>query len=105
MKMTDMGRTDLMGEAPSSYEPEPYDYGLCLVLDDDQCEKLGIKTPPAVGTRVMVQASALVKRSGAELEEPGESQGISLSLQIIEMGVSMGGVDKSAAEILYGKKE
>lgn len=83
---------------------EKYGYGLTLYLDEDQCEALGISKALKAGTQVMLQATAIVTSATESLERDGDDKGtdVSLSLQITELGVTVGGTLKNAAEILYG---
>ena len=71
-------------EAP---EPSPYGYGLCLHLNDDQCEALGIKQPLAAGAVVMLTARAYVKEATARAEEDGDDKGpdVCMTLQVTDM--------------------
>ena len=79
--------------------PSPYGYGLRLCLNDDQCEALGIKTPLAAGSTVMVTARAVVTRATESMEADGDDKGpdVSLELQITDMALKPGG--RSAGEI------
>ena len=80
--------------------PNPYGYGLCLRLNDDQCEALGIKAPLAAGATVTIQARAVVVEATARTEADGDDKGpdISLALQITDMGLSQSSA-RSADEI------
>ncbi len=79
--------------------PNPYGYGLCLRLNDDQCEALGIKAPLAAGSTVMVTARAVVTSATSSVEADGDDSGpdISLELQITDMALKPGG--RSSGEI------
>lgn len=80
--------------------PNPYGYGLCLRLNDDQCEALGIKAPLAAGAVVTIQARAVVTEATARTEADGDDKGpdISLGLQITDMALSQASM-RSAGEI------
>lgn len=85
------------------YQMTAYPGGLCLYLDDDQCEKLGIDKALKPGTEITVTAKALIVSSTENLErDKGEGNDVSLSLQITDLGLTVGGLIKNAAEILYG---
>ena len=75
----------------TSIEPNPYGYGLRIRLNDDQCEALGIKTPPAAGTVVQIQAQAFVSEAVQRTEEDGDDTGpdVSLELQITDMALQV----------------
>lgn len=70
-----------------AYEPNPYGYGLRIRLNDDQCEALGIKTPPAAGTKVTISAAAFVCEATQRVEQDGDDAGpdVFLELQITDM--------------------
>lgn len=82
------------------YDGNRYGYGLQLNLSDDQCEALGIMKTMPVGTKVSLQAIALVIRSGECLEDDGK--GVTVSLQITDLGMVSQGRASNAAAILYG---
>lgn len=82
--------------------PSPYSYGLRIRLDDDQCEALGIKTPPAAGTKMTIQALAFVCESTQRVEQDGDDAGpdVFLELQITDMDLKGAG-SKVDASSLY----
>ena len=106
MKLVSMKREpDEAAEA----DPNPYGYGLILRLDDDQCEALGIKSPPAPGTVYMVHARAFVQAVAIQAEEAdevaaeGSKPDVTMSLQITDMSIDPQG--RSSADVaasLYG---
>lgn len=64
-----------------------YPYGLCLRLDNDVLEKLGLTSMPAVGSKVMIEAVCEVNSvSQHDSKDGGKNK--SLSLQITDMGVA-----------------
>lgn len=81
-----------------------YPGGLSIWLNDDQCEALGLTKALKPGTEVTLSAKAIVTTSSESLERDGDDAGndVSLSLQIIEMSVTPGGVRRDAAQVLYG---
>lgn len=103
MKLVSMKSEGEQDMAPSSPK---YSYGLCISLDDDQCEALGIKGTIKPGTQVGLQALAVVTRVTEEIEEPGEGEStptdIYLTLQITDLGLSAG-QGGNAATTLYGE--
>ncbi len=85
------------------YQMSAYPGGLCLYLSDDQCEQLGIDKALKPGTEVTVSAKAIVVSSTENLaRENGEGNDVSLSLQITDLGLTVGGLIKNAADVLYG---
>lgn len=83
-------KTDESSEccAPSS---NGYGYGLRIRLNEDQCEALGITTPPTAGSKVRISAAAFVAEATARVEEDGDDAGpdIYLELQITDMEVAL----------------
>lgn len=81
-----------------------YPYGLCLHLDDEVMEKLGLKELPAVGKPVMVHAMADVT-SVSENEyttEGGKTEKRqSVSLQITDLALMRAEDMDDASEKLY----
>lgn len=63
-----------------------YPYGLCLHLDDEAMEKLGMATLPQVGKQVLVYALADVT-SVSENESEGSGKRQSVSLQITDLAL------------------
>jgi hypothetical protein len=86
------------------YRPSQYPYGLCIQLDDDVCEKLGIVDAIKAGTEVTFIARAIVTRSTEEVERDMDDTGtdVSLSMQITDMEITTGSVVTNAAKELYG---
>lgn len=80
---------------------DEYGYGLCINLDSDQVEALGITKLPEPGTAMMIRARVVVKRTMTENE--GEGPEHYMSLQITDM--ELGAIEKTkpAASMLYGE--
>jgi hypothetical protein len=78
-----------------------YGYGLQLYLDADQCEKLGINKALAAGTKVTIQAMAIIS-SATDSVARDDGRDISLSIQITDLGLKEEGKASNAAAILYG---
>lgn len=87
------------------YTPSQYPGGLCLYLDEDTCEKLGIPGALTPGTVIGITAQAIVTNATESLEADGDDKGndVSMSLQITDLSLVAGGVASNAAEELYGK--
>lgn len=106
MKTVNM-KCDDEGEDVASYPgKQEYPYGLCLSLDDDTCEKLGISKALKPGTVLTIQASAVVTSATERLEDDGDDKGndVSLQVQITDMGCQVNGTMRNAAAELYGSK-
>lgn len=82
-----------------------YPWGLCITLNDDSLDKLGVKTLPSVETTVTIVAKATVSRISENQTQGGEADR-SMDLQITDMQID--GLEADllgrAAEMLYGKK-
>lgn len=83
---------------PEAGDAPEYPYGLCLDLDDDALEKLGINSLPAVGAVMTITARVFVKSTSAYNTQGGESES-RISLQITDMEI--GGAATNAASMLY----
>lgn len=88
------------------YTPPNYPGGLCLYLTEEQCEVMGITEALRAGTQVRIQAIGIVTTCSEALERDGDGDdagpGISLSVQITDMGIEAQGVVRNAAKMLYG---
>ena len=71
------------GVTPSS---DPYGWGTCINLDDDQVKALGVQSLP-IGTRVKVTAFAVVKGLSMR-QEKDEKEAVYMDLQLTDMEVS-----------------
>lgn len=106
MAMIDMKKAPEREEMPGEYEmDEPaYPYGLCISLNQDDLEKLGMNTLPKVGAEMKIMAKVYVKGTSA-YETQGAGKDMSVQLQITHMEIenNAGERQASAAEGLYGK--
>ena len=88
------------------YKPNPYGYGLCISLSEDQVEALGLKNnPPAAGSSVGLRAIAQIIRveQNADVDGDGDGVDVCLALQITDLEVTPGAMSsQSAATSLYG---
>ena len=86
------------------YAANMYPGGLCLYLDDDTCEALGLTKALKAGTEVSITARAIVTSSTESLEQDGDDMGndVSLQLQITDMQTRTAGMVRNAAKELYG---
>lgn len=71
-------------------ESSPYGWGTSIRLNEDQCEALGITSPPAAGTRITITAAAYVAESTSCVEADGDDKGpdVMLTLQLTDMEIS-----------------
>jgi hypothetical protein len=78
-----------------------------VYLNDDQCEALGITTPPAPGTVFMLRVRAVAISVTAQAEEADEvakeggGPDVSMTLELTDIDILHGG-GKDAASLLYG---
>jgi hypothetical protein len=70
--------------APTPADAPKYPWGLCITLNDDSLDKLGVKTLPGVETEVTIVAKATVSRISENQTQGGESER-SMDLQITDM--------------------
>lgn len=79
------------------HEEPAYPYGLCLCLNSETLEKLGIKTLPPVGTELRIVAMATVT-SVREQQDADGSTTRGVDLQVTDMDPLGGGgmYDKSS---------
>lgn len=84
---------------PKASDAPKYPWGLCITLNDDSLEKLGVDTLPAVDTVVTIVAKAQVSRTSEYQTQGGENQR-SIDLQITDM--QLGGLGNDVASKLYG---
>jgi hypothetical protein len=71
--------------SPSESDLPRYPYGLCLDLDDETLQKLGITDMPAVGSTMKLMAIVRVTRISQYENQDGKDG--SLGLQITDMGL------------------
>jgi len=73
--------------ALESYTP---DNCPCIYLNDDQCEALGITTPPAAGATIMLTCRAEIKSVTQEVESDGDDTGndVMMTLRITDMEIN-----------------
>lgn len=99
MKMTDAETQEYSSAA--AVEPPRYPWGLCIELDNDALDKLGIPALPAVGETMKIEARVLVSAVSMNDRADGEKQR-RVSLQITEMGIGPDKKETDAAKSLYG---
>ena len=91
MKRSAKDKRKDMGE-PSGIEAVAPDYpwGLCLNLQADELEKLGIKDLPKVGEEMTVTAKVKVTRvsQSASASPRGESEHRNVELQVTDLGIT-----------------
>lgn len=94
-KMVSMKRTpaDMRGDkmaGPSIESTAPdYPYGLCIHMDKDELDKLGITELPKVGTEMMFECKVKVTRISQSASEAadGSNEYTSVDFQITDIGI------------------
>ena len=92
-------REEMPGEVEMD-EPK-YPYGLCINLDKDQLDKLGITALPQVGAQMTIMAKAYVKSTSAYETQGGKD--MSVGLQITDMEIGAAKTQSDQATMLYGE--
>jgi hypothetical protein len=101
--MINMKQAPEVEEMPGQIESDDplYPYGLCIQLEADQLELLGITALPKVGSTMMIKAKAYVKSTSAYQTQGGND--MCVSLQITDMEISGEDRTQNQAEAMYGK--
>lgn len=86
-------------------DPPKYPWGLCLTLNDDSLDKLGMDKLPEIGTKMRLVAMVEVTGVSASTYQGAEEKRSSVDLQVTDMSIDDGGADtmSRAADTLYGK--
>ncbi len=100
MKVDPNTAEERMEAATALTEPPEYPYGLCLTLNEDSLEALGIDSLPQVGSKVKIEAEATVV--SASVSDTGGGPNPRLEVQIENMGMEIGKEKPSPQDILYG---
>lgn len=67
-------------------EMNPYGYGTCLRLSEDQCKALGITSAPPAGTVYTISAQAVAKSVTQEMADaPDDAPDVCMELQLTAM--------------------
>ena len=85
--------------APDADAPR-YPYGLCIRIDDDGIDALGLMSLPTVGQTVMIMARATVKLVEQRQMLDGETERC-LEIQITDMALSPESSSKPPEQTLY----
>lgn len=99
MKLVDMKRskkeTKDRNKVSCSPDSDPYGYGMCIRLEDEDLQKLGITTLPKVGGRMNVEAVCKVISASQSADSYGKRR--SVELQITKLGLTSGAASVSDA--------
>lgn len=110
MNLVDMHHEPGAGEAIPCATPSDYPYGLRITLHQEQLEALGFAALPPAGTKLHLEAYAVVTRSSTEdPDADGDIDYVCVELQLTELGAEEeeSAVERRAkgAKRLYGKEE
>lgn len=90
-----LDKADAKEEAGATPDLPAYPYGLTLYLNDETLEKLGIKTMPAVGSKLQLTATVIVTGTSVratqgekEAGEGAETTDSCVDLQITDMDLA-----------------
>ena len=75
-----------MAGAPMEAMAPDYPYGLCIHMDKDELDKLGISDLPKVGTEMMLEVKVKVTRVSQSAMEGADEQ-TSVDFQITDIGI------------------
>lgn len=85
--------------------PPEYPYGLELRLEDGSLAKLGMTTPPAVGTEMVITAKVVVV-SSSQYQRQGNEAEISSCWQVTDMEIANAPRDwGQVAKAMYPNQE
>lgn len=110
MAMISLARGE--GSEAAEYTPNPYGYGTCVCLTEEQVEALGLdKNPPKAGQTVTIRAIAKVARVTSKYDpaqeaaegEPSEDIDVAIELQLTDIEVNAGKSSSANASMLYGE--
>lgn len=85
MKRSKADMKEESANTPVSESQEQYPYGLRIMLDKDELEKMGMKKLPIIGDEFMIEAMCKVVSVSENASENNETS--SVSLQIIHLGM------------------
>jgi hypothetical protein len=100
--MISMKREPEREEMPGEVEMDSpmYPEDLCLKLEAEDLERLGITSLPKVGSVMEIRARAYVKSSAVEKTHEGDEPKV--EVQVTDMEIRGVDVAQSAATLLYG---
>lgn len=83
---------------------DDYPWGLCISLDNETLNKLGMTTPP-VGGVVMITAKAIVKSTSERQDDDGTYRRAELQITDMVIAPDSSEPQKTAAQTLYGGED
>ena len=93
-------REEMPGEIDKD-EPR-YPYGLCLSLDKNSLEKLGITALPKVGGEMMITAKAKITGTSQYDSQGGSEMRVELQITDMDLGQTENAQNDNRASKLYG---
>lgn len=80
-----MSKQDMAEEASPEAIQNPYPYGICLTLDTDELDKLGITKLPGVGDEYHIRAVGEVTSVSENDTGNGQERSVRVQIQMMEM--------------------
>lgn len=96
------GTDSFQDEKGETHVRDDYPWGLCISLDNETLNKLGVTTPP-VGGVVTITANAIVKSTSERQDDDGTYRRAELQITDMALGPASGEAPKTAAQTLYGE--
>lgn len=101
MKMSDEEKKEYGSPSLVSGQSD-YPYGLCLTLDDEQLESLGINDLPEAGKSMVIQARVLVTNVNQRPDDDDDGKPeATIQLQITDMEIGPDRQEDGKAKRLY----
>ena len=80
----------------------PYGFGLLIRLNPEQCDILGLKSPPVAGTMMSIKAMACTTSVTQEVDAGESEKELYLELQITDLELTHASNASKSASMLYG---
>lgn len=90
-------------ESDIAYEKPLFPWGLCVELNDDALQKLGIDKLPDVDDTMTLTASVTVTSVSGRATAEGEAKSMSLQITALALDPAAEADDSDASDTLYGK--
>lgn len=101
MALVSLAQDNDDGPTPNNPIEDTYGWGTSISLTADQCEALGLTSPPTAGTRVMVHALAVVQSVTQSVDGDADDPDVRMCLQLTDMEI-VSAPGPAPATALYG---
>jgi hypothetical protein len=95
--------TEQKKESDIAYEKPLFPWGLCIELNDDALQKLGLTDLPDVDDTMTLTARVTVTSVSARANADGEAKSMSLQITDLALSPATDVKDANATTMLYGK--